>query len=322
VDELGNGSIAEKWTNGKEYLLQGIVWRDGVPYLDAVDVSSASPRLYTVIDQKFSFRVSGDGHYCLGRYDFVNSTGITHVSCPEQLLAVANAQCQKCAARDEFRFAHQYHLGGFAPDSLRAYMTQPHWVYIATFADSTSKVGTAAEVRKRSRVDEQGAVAATYVARVGDGRLARVVEDAISKDAHLGQTKRRSAKIAALSRPVPCHEVEEEHLRVVKNVLEILEGMSFSAVIERPAERWVPPSAYCAFLDSRSREDWIQYPHSLETGEHAFRVSGCAGPAALARSDDASDAPWYVVDLGGMKGTRVLVGNYAPPVAEVQTSLF
>jgi hypothetical protein len=42
-------------------------------------------------------------------------------------------------------------------------MSQPHWLYIATFTHAASKVGTVAAPRRKSRLDEQGPLYATYL---------------------------------------------------------------------------------------------------------------------------------------------------------------
>jgi hypothetical protein len=314
--------LRETWRLGCEYLMQGITWVDSAPYLDTVDVSGRRPELYPLSDQFVGMRISAETRFCLGRYDFIDKTGIRHVSCPNQLPAATGTQCLECAGRDEFRFAHHFHTGGFVPEALAHYMAQPHWIYVATFGDATSKVGTAADVRKQSRLDEQGALAATYVARVADGRVARVLEDKITAVLNLGQTKRRAAKVAALARQMPRGQIEQRHAETVAQVVRLLEEIPRSSSTEIPIERWPPPSAYAPFLDSRPRNDWVLYPHSLESGEHGFYISGCAGPAALAGTDSAPGAPLYVIDIGGMKGTRVIAGTYTSPNAEVQTALF
>lgn len=69
-------------------------------------------------------------------------------------------------------------------------MAQPHWLYLATFADGTTKVGTTAGPRKRSRLAEQGALFATYLAASPDGRRVRFLEDALTSRLGLTQTVR------------------------------------------------------------------------------------------------------------------------------------
>ena len=310
------------WRVGAEYLIQGVKWVDSTPLLDVVDIGSARGELYRLNDEFLGLKVQPGPTYCLGRYSFVDVTGIEHIRCPDQLPSVANGQCTNCAARDEFRFAHHFHTGGYAPDSLVAYMMQPHWLYVATFGDATSKIGTAADVRKQSRLDEQGALAATYVGLAVDGKIARFAEDTVTARLNLRQTKRRSAKVAALAGMLPHTEIEERHAETVAAVLNLLRDVSARVPLELLSKKWLPPPAFSVFLDSEPRTDWVAYPHALSVGEHGFYVRGCAGPAALARTSRDNDAPWFVVDVGALKGRRVIVGNYASAEAMVQTALF
>lgn len=98
--------------------------------------------------------------------------------------------------------------------------------------------------------------------------------------------------------------------------------MTRATDLELPAERWTPPPAYMAFLDARSRTDWLAYPHELDAGEHGLYVEGCAGPAALVRTREDENALYYVVDLGALKGRRVVAGDHCSPDAAAQTALF
>ena len=78
-------------------------------------------------------------------------------------------QCGACFARDDLRHMHDFHRSGHAPAGMRDYLAQPHWLYIATFADGTTKVGTASERSKWRRLAEQGAVVA-QLRGAGPGR--------------------------------------------------------------------------------------------------------------------------------------------------------
>ena len=310
------------WSAGTEYLAQGVVWIDGIPHLDVVDIRRKQVEVYPVLGQRVGLEVASDRHFCMGRYAPVGGTGIAHVPCPAQSPATEKDQCSDCAARDEFRFAHHVHRGGYLPDVMATYLAQPHWVYVATFADGSSKVGTAAAVRKRSRLDEQGATTATYVALAGNGRIARFAEDEATQQLHLRQTKRRSAKVAALVQPAPPGHIEQQHRETVERLLHLLKPMTATTDLALPVEHWVPPAAYAPFLDERSRTDWVPYPHDLGSGEHGLYIEGCAGPAALVRTRDDADAPYYVADLGLLKGRRVIAGDHVSPDATVQTALF
>nr|WP_321164498.1 DUF2797 domain-containing protein [Arthrobacter sp. Soil763] len=120
---------------------------------------------------------------------------------------------------------------------------QPHWLYVATFANGASKIGTAADLRKWNRLAEQGAVTARYVARAADGRVVRILEDQVTRDAGLPQQIRSAAKAAALTAPPPETTLEALNARAAAAVRELLAragGDGFDVVDEqwqRPAPR-------------------------------------------------------------------------------------
>src|SRR5262249_33749741 len=137
------------------------------------------------------------------------------VACPDRAPAVTGGQCAACTSQDEFRFAHHFHSGGHVPDALAAYMAQPHWLYLATFTDGTTKVGTAADPRRRSRLDEQGALFATYLAQSPDGRAVRYLEDALTRRLTLTQTVRATTKLRSLAELrdlAPARAAHRQHL--------------------------------------------------------------------------------------------------------------
>ncbi|MGA9870759.1 MAG: DUF2797 domain-containing protein, partial [Rhodococcus sp. (in: high G+C Gram-positive bacteria)] len=97
---------------------------------------------------------------------------------------------------------HTVHRGGFVSKSLEPHVMQPHWLYIATFANGVHKVGTAANTRKWGRLAEQGAICAEYVAWAVDGKVVRLLEDRVTEELQVRQAVRSSAKAAALALPV------------------------------------------------------------------------------------------------------------------------
>ena len=147
------------------YVCHGITWASGDPRLLLAPVPGGPLVHAAITGRRLGYQVSGTGRWCTGRYRFADRVRVEAVACPDRAPAEVGGQCAACVGQDDFRFAHQFHSGGHVPDALAAYMAQPHWLYLATFADGTTKVGTAAEPRKRSRLDEQGAVIATYLAQ-------------------------------------------------------------------------------------------------------------------------------------------------------------
>lgn len=219
--------------------------------------------------------------------------------------------------QDEFRFAHQFHKGGHVPPTLAAYMSQPHWLYVATFAHGASKVGTAAAPRRTSRLDEQGAMLATYLAEAPDGRTVRYLEDAISREIGVSQVVRGAAKLAALTNPDPSR-VQAAHQRVVESVMAVLATLGISS----GREEWSPPAEGLALRSPQPQGDRAVYPHDLREGEHGFHIESCAGTQILARLAAGPEDVRYVLDLNALKGRRIVLGDFQSPETTFQAALF
>ena len=297
-------------------------WTTGTPTLDVVEAATVTHMSVPILHTKLGLRAGTAGRFCTGRYAFTNRTSTRYVPCPTQRLASESGQCQTCADSDEFRFAHRFHQGGPAPVALQRYMAQPHWVYIATFADATSKVGTVAEVRKRSRIDEQGAVVASYVAKANNGRAARGMEDAVTRTLAIRQSIRRDAKVAALVNAVPHGVLVEQHRQMVERAIAFLARSPWAPDAELVVEPWNPPIGMGLAVGLQPAGGWMAYPHDLRTGDHGLYVDACVGSIVLARAEDAPDAMRFVVDIGSLKGLRMISGEFRSPATTIQGQLF
>ncbi|MBF8193032.1 DUF2797 domain-containing protein [Nonomuraea sp. K274] len=300
----------------QRYLWHGITWATGRPTLLLADTTTGTLGQIEIVGRHLGLKVVDAARYCTGRYAFTDTFRVGPLCCPQQAAAERGGQCAACLERDDFRFAHQIHQGGHTPPALAAYMTQPHWLYIATFANAVSKVGTAAASRRKSRLDEQGPIRATYLAQAPDGRAVRHLEDALSRELGLTQAIRTTAKLAALISFDPGH-VEDAHEKAVDQAITTLAALAMAS--ER--EAWTPSAESHALRDPQRSPERTLYPHDLRTGEHGFSVEACSGPHALARLS-AGDDILYVLDLNALKGHRVVIGNYTSPPTTVQRSLF
>jgi hypothetical protein len=211
---------------------------------------------------------------------------------------------------------HDFHRSGIAPAGLRSYLAQEHWLYVATFADGASKVGTASSVRKWARLAEQGAVAAHYVARAQDGRVVRVLEDAVTAGAGLPQQVRSRAKAAALLAPLPGSRLRTINAALADGVRTLLAGSSQDG-FEPVREEWVPPATGDLLLTGSPRH---AYPHALDGGTHGLSVRSVLGGFALVRTDGTKLD--FVVDLGALKGKRIRFGDFSSAPSPVQDQLF
>ncbi|MGH3874019.1 MAG: hypothetical protein ACRDSR_21385 [Pseudonocardiaceae bacterium] len=302
---------------GRQYVWHGVTWATGKPTLLLANTATGLLDQIEVMGLELGLKVSNPARFCTGRYGFADTFHVEPVPCPWQAEAGNGGQCPKCLEQDEFRFAHQFHKGGHAPPTLAAYMSQPHWLYIATFAHGASKVGTAAAPRRTSRLDEQGAMLATYLAEAPDGRVVCYLEDAISREIGVSQVVRGAAKLAALADPDPSR-VQTAHERVVESVVAVLAALEVSSA----REEWSSPAEGLALRSPQLHGDRAVYPHDLREGEHGFHIESCAGTQILARLSAGAEAVRYVLDLNALKGRRIVLGDFHSPETTFQGALF
>ncbi|MFE3580601.1 DUF2797 domain-containing protein [Streptomyces vinaceus] len=296
------------------YVCHGVTWATGDPRLLLAPLAGGPLAYATFMKQRLGFR-AGSGRWCTGRYGFTDTINVEAIACPDRAPAEQSGQCAPCASRDDFRFAHQFHQGGHAPDALTAYMAQPHWLYLATFADGTTKVGTAAEPRRRSRLNEQGALFATYLTKSPDGRAVRHLEDALTRRLELTQTVRAAAKLRALADLRDLGAARASHDRDLARAAAALADMNVTTVLEE----WTPPGEGDQLRTPDAER--ALYPHDLREGEHGFTLRSCIGTQVLAHLE-IDDETGYLLDLGALKGRRILLGRFSSPGTAVQASLF
>lgn len=297
-----------------EYVCHGVTWATGDPRLLLAPLPGGPLAYAEIMNRRLGYQ-AGTGRWCTGRYQFADTVRVEAVACPDRGLAEQSGQCGRCAGQDDFRFAHQVHQGGHVPDALRRYVDQPHWLYMATFADGTTKVGTAAEPRKRSRLDEQGALFATYLAKADDGRAVRHLEDALTHGLGVPQTVRAAAKLRALAAGRDLSAPRAAHEKDIARAADALADMKIPAVLEP----WTPP----AEGERLRTPDGARalYPHDLREGEHGFTPISCVGSQVLAVLD-SDDGMAYLLDLGALKGSRITLGPFSSPATAVQSALF
>ncbi|MCC3272654.1 DUF2797 domain-containing protein [Arthrobacter zhangbolii] len=255
------------------------------------------------------------GRFCLGFWQVTGDGVQVHTPCPAQAAAGRGYQCGPCFARDEVRGIHNSHRSPTLPEPLRRYLDQPHWLYVATFADGATKVGTAANPRKQLRLIEQGAVRASYVARAANGLTVRVLEDTVTSLAGLPQAVRAGAKTAALTRPLAVTALEAVNAEASESARAALDstGMDGFSAVE---EQWVPPAQFATVLETPCEP----YPTDPGAGEHGMIIEAVLGSTALVRVDGESG--FFAADLSRLKGRRLETGAYRTRMPALQTALF
>jgi hypothetical protein len=267
--------------------------------------------------RKLAFEVPEEGRFCLGFQRVHGRDDRTGVPCADQAPAERGYQCTRCFAQDDVRFMHDIHRSGIAPAGLKRYLDQPHWLYVATFADGSSKVGTASDPRKRARLVEQGAVVAQFVAHAADGRIVRILEDEVTRTVGLQQAVRSGAKAASLCAPLPFARLESINDGFALAARGLLEGGIGIDGFEVVHEEFDPPPSWSAVLGLSGLQP---YPQPLGSGQHGFIIRELIGPSALVSIEGADLV--FVADLAQLKGRRLRLGDFSTPVPAVQEALF
>jgi hypothetical protein len=265
---------------------------------------------------RLGFRLADGGKLCLGHAKVFSPTEREHVPCPDRSPAARGSQCERCFLVDDSRLIHDFHRGGRVPPGLRSYLMQPHWLYVATFAGGASKIGTASQLRKWNRLAEQGAVVARYVARAEDGRVVRILEDMVTREAGLPQQVRSAAKAAALTGPRPGGELNGLNRRLAEEIRALLAGTAVGG-FEPVDEQWVRPGQAARLCKASARH---AYPHGMDGGSHGFTLKALCGSHGLAAIDGSGLD--FVVNLGLLKARRVELGEFSSDVPAVQEALF
>lgn len=311
-------------------LVHGVSWDGPPPGEDAHDGGLPALQLRSPSGERTAVPLSAGsrlglrvlpGLWCLGHVKVHGPGERTYVPCKEQAPAVRGKQCGQCFARDDSRLMHDFHRGGPVPPGLRAYLMQPHWLYVATSASGATKVGTASAPRKWNRLAEQGAVRASYVAHAGDGRVVRVLEDLVSRELGLVQQLRSAAKAAALLEPHPAVELSTANKRAAARVRELLAGLDMTgfAVVE---EEWQRPALAHELCGPGRRH---AYPAAFDGGGHGLELRSLSGAIALVKLPDAAGLPVegdFVADLGALRGRRIEFGDHHTEIPALQDSLF
>ncbi|MFK0006751.1 DUF2797 domain-containing protein [Paenarthrobacter sp. NPDC090520] len=305
-------------------LVHGVVWDSSSPALRLHTPAGEFTDVALAQGSSLGLRVIA-GLWCLGHVKVHGPGERTHVPCRSSSPAERGKQCGACFAKDDSRLMHDFHRGGSVPPGLRAYLMQPHWLYVATFANGATKVGTASAPRKWNRLAEQGAVHASYVANAEDGRIVRVLEDLVTRDLGLVQQVRSAAKATSLVEPRPGVELQAINRKQAASVRELLGGLAMTGytVVE---EEWERPALADRLCDARaSGAIRHAYPATFDDGGHGLRVRSLSGAIALAGLPDAAGVEVegsFVADLGALKGRRIELGRHVTEIPALQDSLF
>lgn len=231
--------------------------------------------------------VAEAGLWCSGfahaEFDDTGLPRFRQVPCPRSNRLSQGQQCPLCRHLDRFRPVHRVHRGSELTEAARAYIDFPHWLYVATFPDGTSKVGTAHERSKTSRLDQQAVALADYVALADDGVLVRELEDAVTQHVRLTQFKRVTTKLTSWLAPESFETIARKHEQTVAKVAEFLdsfENRGFAPV----EEAWSPGEFSAPFADHLDDGSLWEAPDQWPSESATGSVVSGSGPFLLTGS--------------------------------------
>lgn len=263
------------------------------------------------------------GRWCLGHQLVHDRTHRTHVPCPSQNQISHGTQCDGCAAADQTRAMHDFHRSGRAGVGLRDYLMQEHWLYIASFANGATKVGTAANPSKWRRLAEQGAICASYVGWAADGAQIRILEDTVTRELGFTQQVRAQAKVRGLleshTSATDLAALTEAKAASARKLIAGLPGLGEST-FKSITENWQPPLLATELIAGWNTNALQSYPADLSAGEHGYVVASVLGQTLGVKLGSATEV--FVLDATKLKGRKLQLGNYSTDSPAIQASLF
>lgn len=177
---------------------------------------------------------------CTGYYDFAEDR---RKVCPHGAVPEKKSQCEDCLESEGFVPWLRCDGRDIPPlkPAVREYIESPHYLYLANFGDEMVKVGMASQKRKAARLDDQGPLAAIYVAK-GQGIAIRQLEVEISR---MGYTEfmRRSKKLRLLTEGGSQAEAQRSLQQAFDHIRAQLQDEYRPLLLEKPEPYELLPAA-------------------------------------------------------------------------------
>ena len=160
----------------------GIEWKNNKPLFHVQGINSKVD-YYIDIPDFVNIKKQKD-KICIGNKNPI--TGEFNIC--NNIVTDSQTQCFKCSKKIPFFNCVKCHGNNCNVDNdiLLDYCNLPHYVYLAYFPGGKIKVGTASEIRKQDRIQEQGALFSIFIARTPSGKIARQIENWIIKSGITG----------------------------------------------------------------------------------------------------------------------------------------
>jgi len=178
VTDLEQAGFIFVSNNAISYQLIRIKWENEQPLYELYNRTKGEI-VYKKALGKFSIHVKSIRH-CIGSYELGTHK---YIPCKNDIIIKEKKTCKECEKYNGFEYCVSCHgekCVTFNKDAIE-YCNHKHFVYLAYFPDQIIKVGTAHELRKEERLIEQGALYRILIAKTPTGKLARLIENKISK---------------------------------------------------------------------------------------------------------------------------------------------
>ncbi len=302
----------------------GLTWASATPIL-RVRRNTLPPADELLIGFQASFhRDRLARRWCLGS----SGPGSSDEPCRE-LPERDRPTCTSCSVKNAL-FAgalHHAHQRETSDPEMVRHLDQPNRLYLAAFRDGSIKVGTSTATRSITRLLEQGAWQARFVADARDGVTIRVIEDLVTKQCSIPQSVSMSRKVSGHAQPITDDQMTrqlEECVGLVHGLIEADREAATRAGISLTNEMWRNPTASDALWD-----DVHEYPLDLRDGQHHLRVVGVCGSAiAFVRlsENEAGEVEvgrdTFVVNIKPLFGHGLSAKSGAAQEVAVQDRLF
>lgn len=165
----------------KKYFIE-LCWDQFVPYIHLKDLESKNDELFYIPHEFNIEKISQK--ICIGT---INPFTREYISC-NNIVKENQMQCNKCKYLFDFYKCVRCHGGEcyVKNEDVLKYCNTTHYVYLAYFPNGKIKVGTASEMKKYSRLLEQGALFSMFIAKTQTGKIARQIEKNIIDSGILG----------------------------------------------------------------------------------------------------------------------------------------
>lgn len=308
-----------------QHVALGLSWHDGAAFVRMRQVGAEVSALLPLRGLGLRYRVVPDGvRACLGHQ---SASEGRYVDCLKPLEDPQLAKCTRCRVVDA-RFAASLHhahrtdvaevAAGDIERSVAQHLEQTNWIYLAAFRDGSLKVGTSSERRRYTRLQEQGAWKARFVAQARDGIAVRVAEDLITARLDISQSVSARRKRRGLATSVPDTQLDTRLAQSAEAVHHLLADATDDGTVQGVAVADEPWES--AAVGQPVWDRLMDYPVHLGSGAHAVQVVEVCGRMLAVEQPRSGDR--FVTDVAELFGFPIDVGDHEPDPIQVQDSLF